>query len=258
MGMNSATTTVSLLGPPELTLSDICFPKQLSVEELMRLSQCAYNQYCATGKSDERFAFELFRRAIEEKHERSWQALVELYTPLVTSWICKLEKAMWLLQQDREVVPVLLNACFLKFFLALPPAKFTTFTSLSSLITYLKQCLRSVVYDEFEAQRLQRACEEKGREMGTENLVEDPAETVATTQKRQFLWQRVLTDLRPGQERVILVCVYLWDMKPREISHAYPDLFPAAKEVYLVKQNMLERLRHDQQLQSELLGTLAS
>jgi len=260
MGMDSsAITPASLLVLREPELSDACHLQQLCVEALVQLSQRAYNQYCLTGYSNERFAFELFRRAVEQKHERSWQALVEIYTSLVATWIQQIEKGRWLIEQERETVPALVNACFLKFFLAMQPAaKFSHFPSLAALLKYLHRCVHTVLYDEYRSIQRRYGYEEGGDATGTRLVSEDPAIAIEATHVTQSLWKLVLGNLKSSQERVILISIYLWGMRPREISQAYPELFPTPDAVYRVKQNMLDRLRQDRHLHAALLNTLAS
>jgi DNA-directed RNA polymerase specialized sigma24 family protein len=257
--MDSATTPAALLIPHEPELSDTCHLQQLSVEALVQLSKRAYNQYRLTGYSDERFAFELFRRAVEQRNERSWQALVEIYTPLVATWIQQLEKGRWLIEQQWEIVPALVNTCFLKFFLAMQPAvKFIRFPSLAALLQYLHCCARTVVYDECQSLQRRYGYEEKGYATGAWLMSEDPAIAIEASHVTQSLWKLVLANLNSSQERVILFSIYLWGMSPREISTAYPNIFPTPDAVYRVKQNMLDRLRQERQLHAQVRSTLAS
>jgi hypothetical protein len=242
--------TFSTVSLSDASCSDLA---QLSTAELVQLCQYEYRRYCVGGRSDERFAFELFRRAITLRNDDSWQALVEIYTPLVATWIRKLEKGRWLVEQNGlTVFPALVNAVFLKFFLALGPPKFANFPTLAALLAYLRLCTHTVVYDEWQHIQLCRAHEEAlGSSVG-EHRFADPIDAVEAAQRVQLLWEAITALLNTRQEQAVVVCLYFWGMRPGEISASYPRLFPKVADVYRVKQNILERLRHNQELQARL------
>jgi DNA-directed RNA polymerase specialized sigma24 family protein len=227
--------------PTELPLAS------LSTSQLKAQITLATQQYLRHLPADERYAMELFRRAIAERDEAAWIALYELYCPLVLTWVSQHQQAMHLLGQESG--PQLVNAGFTKFAQALPPDKFPHFAGVAAILAYLKMCVRSVIADEV------RTCNARPQEtslecMEQEPTIDNPAEAVIAKSTAQDLWLTIQSFLFNEQERVAIYLLYLLDMKPREVSQHRHDLFPTADDVYRVRRNVLERLRRNQGLQA--------
>jgi len=219
----------------------------LSVAELTAQVTLETQMYLRHLPADERYAMELFRRAITRFDEAAWTALYGLYFPLVLTWIYQHQRAMDLLGQESG--SQLANAGFAKFSQALHPDKFPRFASLAAILAYLKMCVHSVIADEVRT-RTARPQETTLECMEQEPTVDNPAEAVIAKMTAQDLWQTIQGFLFNEQERVAIYLLYTLEMKPREVCQQHHDLFPTADDVYRVKHNVLERLRRNQTLQA--------
>jgi RNA polymerase sigma factor (sigma-70 family) len=195
--------------------------------------------------TDGRYCLELFRRAVIRRDDDAWACLYRQYAPLVLTWVLQHQSAAPLLAE--EGAASLVNAAFAKFAHALTPAKMEGFEQLSAVLKYLKLCARSVVAD---AQRTRQARPlEEPLEVGAhERAGDDPAEGVVATLAAQRLWQLIAQELHGEDERLLLYCSLLLDMKPSEIAEQYPGLFPSVEDVYRIRRNALERLQRNQRL----------
>ncbi len=188
---------------------------------------------------DPTFCHELFRRAFAEGDEEAWRLLYAQYTdhtPLVRRWVQ--EHAAFV--ASGESVDYFVNRAFAKMWSALRERDFAQFAHLSSLLSYLKLCVNSVITDyvrttrpsQIDWQALQIA--EAGVETG--ELAE---------MERVALWREIEARLRSDKERIAMYCRYDEGMKPQEILGAYPAHFEGVDEVYRTLQNVLARLRRD-------------
>jgi len=195
--------------------------------------------------SDDRYCLELFRRAIGGGCEDAWACLYRQYAPLVLTWVTRQQRAAPLVAE--EGAASLVNAAFARFAHALTPAKMARFEQLSALLTYLKLCARSVVADALRT-RQGRPYEEALEVAEHDRATDDPAEGVVSVIAGQRLWQLISQELHGEDERLLLYCSLLLDMKPAEIAGQYPRLFPSVEDVYRIRRNALDRLQRNQRL----------
>ena len=68
------------------------------------------------------------------------------------------------------------------------------------------------------------------------------------------LWRQVGALLHDGKERRLVYGAFVLGLKPREIRDRWPRSFRDVDEVYLVKQNVLARLRRSDEMRKFLGG----
>lgn len=216
---------------------------QIDIQQLA--GRCAQeSEHFFRGRpSDQRFSYELFRRALVESDQEAWTYLYQLYTPLVDGWVRR-SNAFGSTGESSEYF---VAAAFTKFWRAVSPERFASFPTLGALLHYLQLCAGSVVIDSVRANAWgdmlpQEAASEK--RMPQHSPDEEALQRVAG---KEF-WQLVDQYLNSEQERVVLYASFVIGMNPREIYGRRQDLFADVQEVYSVKRNVLARLGRNRQI----------
>lgn len=192
---------------------------------------------------DTRFSYELFRRAIVERNESAWEYVYSHYSNLVESWVRR-SGAFASSGESSEFFVVL---AFTKFWRAITPERFTTFSTLAALLQYLQLCAGCVVIDSVRAQSWAEMLPEEAIPCGrAPQLV--PDEEALDRVSRQEFWGYISTQLNDDAERVVVFGSYVMGMKPGDIYDQHRSLFSGVNDVYNVKRNVLGRLSRNQDL----------
>jgi hypothetical protein len=199
---------------------------------------------------DPRYCFELLRRAIADRCQRAWDFVYTQYQPLVTSWV----RRHAAFASCHEEAQYFVNRAFEKMWAALTPAKFDRFPDLKSLLRYLQMCVHSAILD--AARATERAALLARPDAGI--ALADPEATSVENQaldrvQRQAFWKEISARLNNDQERQVMYGSFVLGMKPRALYEGSPDMFRDVTEVYRVKENVLARLRRDDELARLLL-----
>jgi len=199
--------------------------------------------------NDPRFCFELFRRAIVDKDQRAWELAYRQYHPLVAGWAARHPA----FPACGEELDYLVNCSFERMWAAVGPAKFDRLPDLRSLLRYLQMCVHSVIVD--LARNAEPAVELPALETADLDGLDrsPPAEQASFQADRKEFWQAVERRLQSDKERRVVYGSFVLALKPRELLAHYPDTFSDVGEVYRVKENVLDRLRRDDELR-RLLG----
>lgn len=205
--------------------------------------RCAHQStlFFAHRPHDPRYCFELLRRAIQQHDQRAWEMVYAQYQPLVVSWI---ERHPAFASSGEEPL-FFVNRAFEKMWLALTPARFAHFADLKAVLRYLQMCVHSAILDCVRATEdgaLQADIEDVAERADAGPSVEDEA---LQQTERQELWRYVQRLLHNEQERRVIYGSFVLALKPGQLCSLDPDTFRDVSEVYLVKQNVLARLRRD-------------
>lgn len=224
--------------------------------ELLTLAGIAHrcaqetDRFFSRQSHDPRYCFELFRRAFLHRNERAWELIYRQYRPLVAGWVERHSA----FPATGEETQYFVNRAFDKMWSAVPADRFDRFPDLKSLLSYLQMCVHSAIVDEARSSEYPTAdldAEVLTTRSGAEgSSVEDRALTRA---ERHAFWDLISQRLKTEQERLVVHGSFVLALKPREVCAEFPDAFSDVKEVYRVKQNVLDRLRRDATLK-ELLG----
>jgi hypothetical protein len=206
----------------------------------------AENQHFHHGQpSDPSYAYELFRRALVERDEAAWGYLYESYRGVVRRWVRK--NAAFEASGERS--DTLVGEAFVRFWQAIPPARFAQFPSVNALLHYLQLCAGCVVIDSARATaRLSFA----GVLQLSDASQRTPDEVVLERLWSEELWRHIAQQLNGEAERVVVFDSFVHGLKPRDICARRGDLFASVQEVYTVKHNVLARLSRDQGLRQIL------
>jgi len=233
--------------------------------ELDRLNISGLNHRCQDESElffqrksfDPRYCFELFRRAFLLKDQQAWACIFSQYRRLVLSWV---ERHPLAASLDEEP-EYFLNRAFEKMSAVITPQKFNEFNDLKSLLRYLQLCVHSVIVDHArkreEAVLFDEDVEPEAVVFSADSPRPEGVESkVVQRIQSQALLEWVLKRLKSEQERVALYAIFCLALKPREILDEYPGTFNHIDEIYQVKENLLARLRRDDDLRQVLTGAL--
>lgn len=211
---------------------------QLSVDDL--------TQRCAdeTGKfnrhldSDTRFCFELFRRALAESVPEAIASIYRIYEPLALRWTY----AHRLFPQTGESAEYFSSLAVRTLYLKLRGSKFEQFSSLNSILAYLKRCVYTSValyVRDYGASPLPFP----------EHL--EPADTYDAAGEigAEALWNYLCTLLPNEHDQLLARCVFVLDLKPRQIVSLYSSIWQNEREVSVALYRIRRILRNNTQLQ---------
>lgn len=219
--------------------------EKLSLSSISHRCAQESNHFFSGREHDPRFCYELFRRAILEQNEAAWARIYEQYGRLVSSWV----KRHAAFPTSGEEIQFFMNRAFEKMWLGITPKKFHTFGSLKSILSYLQMCVHSVMVDHVRQKEFKLVIdsEEELKPLpnpGGEVLEDDVARRFAA----QKFYEWLLEQLQDEREKIVVYCIFVLGMKPREVAEQYPEDFGDVREVYRVKENLLARLRRNDQL----------
>jgi hypothetical protein len=228
----------------ELPERSECELSRRPLEELCQEARLQEQNFVSGSPSDDAAGVELFRRAIAERDEEAWAAVIDLYRGLL------------LAQTGRQVVRGLVDEddgfcvdrAFQRFWQATRSGRMHEFSDLASILKYLKMCLGSVLLDEARARRRRPAASLDDVPPET-RVSADPAATVIGHIARRELWQVIYHELRDQSERRIAELSFVAGLTPREIRARHPDCFADVADVYRIKRTLIERLRRSPAIQ---------
>jgi DNA-directed RNA polymerase specialized sigma24 family protein len=184
--------------------------------------------------------YELFRRALAPLPDQgAWQAILDQYHRLIRLWL------------GQYAGDDTLQETFARFWQAQTNAAepfVTRFPNLKSVLAYLKSCALTVRFRAARAEARRRQLLEHLQDRaqtGTASVRLDPHESAG---REQDFKAQVLARLKGERERVVFESSYYDALPPREIYARHPGLFANVQEVSRVKENLLKRLRRDQDL----------
>lgn len=187
------------------------------------------------------YCFELFRRAVIERNQSAWKYIFKQYEPLVSSWVQRHS----LFASAGEEQAYFVNRAFEKMWSVLSPEKFANFPDLKSILRYLQLCVHSALVDYV------RSSEEASF---LEDLKDSPAmstpleDRVVQRDEADRLWSLLLERLNDEKERRVVYGSFVLGLKPSELCNHYSKEFEDVQEVYRVKENVLARLRRDEEI----------
>ena len=222
----------------------------LSIRELEHRCQREIRAFRRTGRGDDRFALEVFRRAVQSPDEMirndAWRLIFHQFTPLIISWITQDPRSSALLQ-DEVGRDSLVNAIFAKMALTFQrtPTKITQFATLGAILKYLKMTSYTIITDEIKALRPRLSTAQLSE--ADDLAVSDVTDDVALDEHVRIFW-RIVAEETFDNELLYLRLTFLDGMKPAEIVATHPQEFPEVEEVYRIRRSIIERLARNQRI----------
>lgn len=211
--------------------------RSLSLAGITHHCQQESERYFRRQPNDSTYCYELFRRAIFERSDAAWELIYRQYTPLVSGWI---ERHTGFVNSGEDV-NYFLNRAFEKMWSAIQPEKFARFPDLKSLLRYLQLCVHSVIIDHVRTEEFVALEEPTVVLEGVEVPIIDQLQ-------QQAFWHQIQLRLSDEREQQLLYYRYALGLKPRQVCEHFATEFPDINEVYGMTQNILARLRRDEEL----------
>jgi hypothetical protein len=189
---------------------------------------------------DPRFCYELFRRAIVERNEQGWELIYIQYTaatPLLVHWV----ERHGSFASSGEDAMFFVNRALERLWMTITPERFQSFPDLKSVLRYLQMCVYSAVTDYVRATPPPAVALD---EMMSAASIPQSGEELEKQELRAMIDARLNDD----KERTALWNRYDLGMKPAEIAERFPDVFTDVMDVYRTLQNIIARLRRDNNL----------
>jgi hypothetical protein len=184
----------------------------VNTEDLARLCAEETSKYFRKVANDTRYCMELLRRALVDFQEEALNAVRLIYEPQLHQWIYRHPQ----FEKTREDVDFFSSGAFSKFYFALRGPKFLDFPSLAHVLQYMKSCVHTAIASYVRDQSLDDLLPESFDIAQSSPLNEEV--------EADRLWQTISSLLPDEVSRLLARCVFVWDMKPREIVAHFPEL----------------------------------
>jgi hypothetical protein len=221
--------------------------RELPLLELARHCREQTMRFLRGEERDDTFCFEIFQRAVVNRDDDAWEAIVGQYRGIVLAYVSQHTAAALMRESDDYWI----NRAFQRFWGAVGADRFSRFPDLPALLKYLKLCVHSVMMDEIRARR--------GGTIGSLDEVPDTTPAAADDERNvvgklagEQLWGAIQRLLQDEAEQRVVYLSFARDLKPSQIAERHPDLFADVAEVYRVKRNVIERLRRSPEIRAFL------
>lgn len=220
-------------------------PADLTTEELHRLSLQETARYYRNEPHDDRYSFELFRRAICGHDDAAWESLYGIYGNQVIAW-CRRAGAA---EADCDDLAA---AAWEKFWHSYGAEALLRAHGTPAALRYLMMCANCAVIDDARKRQLTVPLDEAFHHL----LIEESIGLLGCLGdlENSELWAFVQSQLRSEAERVYLCLAFEQDLKSREIQARRQDIFPTVEDVYRTRRTLLDRLRRIDFLQRWYAG----
>lgn len=188
--------------------------------------------------NDQRFAYELIRRALAEKSDDAFAHVYRIYEPQVLGWVYGYSRFV----QTDESAEFFVGAALRTFYVALRGEKFARFSSLPQILTYLKMCVHTSIAQYIRDQQttVSVPLDEIGEVAQTPDL--------GTRAEASALWTYIATLLPDPRDQLLARCAFIQDLMPRQILAAYPTHWSSEREISVALYRIRRVLRADPQL----------
>lgn len=197
---------------------------------------------------DDSFCFELFRLAFTARNEEAWGYIYTQYDSLVTGWVN--EHPQFALSQ--ESASYFVNGVFGSMWKSCTPERFARFTNLAATLAYLKSCVHTTIFNSMRKTRVQTLDldHEHNAEVMTVATADSPTDQILDRVARDELWRLIRGLMKNEKETRVTDLYFIKGFKPREIYERHPTEFESVREVYRIKQNLMERLSRNPELRA--------
>ena len=232
--------TIGWTGPTERQMTQTA---SLTLSGLGHRCRRESDRFFRGEAHDPAYCLEIFRRALVERDETAWALVFEIYTPLIRSWVRRHRGFAHCGEEDQFFVNRALEAMWR----GISGEKFDRQARLPALLTYLRLCVHTAVVTYLRRQG--PATLDDVDDLFLPDPSPGPEPVVTDDLIAQDLWDLVKGKLKGEKERRFIFAYFTLDMKPREISAEYPEVFADVREVYRIRENVMDRLRRDKDLQ---------
>jgi DNA-directed RNA polymerase specialized sigma24 family protein len=212
----------------------------------------------AASATDDARDLELLRRAICDRDDDAWAAVLERYGRLVRSWVRQHPALLEHLGDEDARV----NRAFERFWRAVTPERFAQFPNLASLLMYLKMCAGTVALDEVRSASRRPSVSldtllDDNPDFPCPRAHDSPEREVFEVEGAQIVWALIERALPHESDRLLAYLSFVAGLTPACVHAQYAHLFSSVREVYRRKATILERLRRSAALRALISGGVA-
>jgi len=217
-----------------MSLTDDSF----SLDELAQRCTSETEKFNRREPSDARFCFELLRRALADELSDAFTRVYQIYERQVLIWVHSHSG----FARSGESADYFVSTAWSSFYFALRGPKFAGFPSLPQVLAYLKLCVHTAIALYLRAQQ------------PIPTLPLDNAPNAAhlpdlgTRIAAAELWRQIEQRLADPRDRLLARCVFVEDLKPRQIIKSYPTHWKDEREVSVELYRIRRLLRNDPEL----------
>jgi hypothetical protein len=213
--------------------------ENLPLDDLSACCRAEAAKFLRGEPNRQEFALEVFRRAVCDRNDGAWALLIEMYRGLLLSQLNRNPYA----RELHEDPDFWVNRTFGRFWSAVGADRFGMFADLPAILAYLKMCLHSVIVDDVRARHDARCVSLEA--IPSDAVVGgDAADEALGGLAGRDLWRAILSELQSESEQIVAHLSFVRGLRPSQIQTRHPDLFQNVADIYRVKRNIVERLRH--------------
>jgi hypothetical protein len=216
--------------------------KILNVSELKAKCHEQTQRFYKQKIHDTKYCYELFRRFFEDNCDVSLSAIYTIYKPHVWHWV-KSHKYFYEIDAIEEEVVI---DSMSHFIFAVRRHPFSHFPTISALLAYWRICVNSIIMSQW-------------RKSERRKTVQDPypafKEEVFYDKEiiKNAVWERIQQILKNKDDRLLARLIYIYNMKPRQITKEYPGIWNTSNDVRVAQQRMKRHLNKDKTLHELLM-----
>ena len=214
------------------------FADSFSLDDLTQHCTSETEKFNRREPSDARFCFELLRRALADGLPDAFTRVYQIYERQVLVWVHSHSG----FARSGESADYFVSTAWSTFYFALRGPKFDSFPSLPQALAYLKLCVHTAIAQYLRDQQ----------PVPTMPLDDAPNAAhlpdLGTRIAAAELWQQIEHLLADPRDRLLARCVFVEDLKPRQIVKAYPARWKDEREVSVELYRIRRLLRNDPEL----------
>ena len=219
----------------------------LTIEDLLDRCREESRHFRQADRTTDGFCMEVFRRAVVQSVDACWRCLQDVYRGQIIAW-CRAVGPSNVSPDD------LAAFAWEKFWQNYKPQKFAQASSLAHVLSYLKMCAISAVFDTRRESTALASLDSpvnsaEGDKTTLADVIADPAPGPAEQTEQKLQRERLLAviaaEVKDRKERLIVTDKFELGLTAREIYALHSEVFDSVSDVYRVTRNVLERLtRH--------------
>ncbi|GAB4522357.1 MAG: sigma-70 family RNA polymerase sigma factor [Anaerolineales bacterium] len=218
---------------------DLSAPESIPLAILQTLCAEQSERFFNHKPSNERYCFEIFRRAIVHDDAQAWELLYRQYRAQMLAWFRRHPLASVFMDDAGYLV----QQAFERFWHAMKPEKFAAFAGIPAILQYLKMCVHATLIDAMRARQLSQHLQTETTNTVPPLTINTPEKQAIQREQAENLWRWAVGICKDERERTILHETYVLGMSAAETFAQHPELFEDIQTVYRVKENLLARLR---------------
>jgi hypothetical protein len=211
----------------------------LSNDDLAHRCAEETEKFNSRQENNPEFCFELMRRALADESDDAFTRVYQIYERQVLNWVYSHTR----FAQTGESADFFASSAIRTFYFALRGEKFERFPSLPQVLAYLKMCVHTAI-----AQYLR---DQQPTALTPLDSVSEVSHTINLDSgiDAAELWAYICHLLPDDRDRLLARCVFLLDLKPRQIVTEHPAQWRNEREVSVALYRIRRVLRGDGELQ---------